>query len=110
LSGGERQRISIARAILKDAPIILLDEATVSLDPETEFYVQEAINNLISSKTLIIIAHRLSTICHADHIIVLDKGRIQEQGKHEELLAAGGLYKHLWEIQKNTAGWNFTAK
>jgi ATP-binding cassette subfamily B protein IrtB len=110
LSGGEKQRISIARAILKDAPIILLDEATVSLDPETEFYVQEAINHLIRSKTLIIIAHRLSTICHADHIIVLDKGRIQEQGKHEELLAAGGLYKHLWEIQKNTEGWNFTAK
>ncbi|MEA2085072.1 MAG: ATP-binding cassette domain-containing protein [Thermodesulfobacteriota bacterium] len=92
LSGGEKQRVSIARAILKDAPIILLDEATASVDPENEYLIQSAINALVASKTLIIIAHRLSTILAADQIIVLnDHGQVEESGKHEELLKNKGL-------------------
>jgi len=107
LSGGEKQRVSIARAILKDAPIILLDEATASLDPENEALIQQAINDLVKSKTLIIIAHRLSTIVEADQILVLEKGRIVERGKHDELLKIGGLYTHLWTQQTRARGWKF---
>lgn len=107
LSGGERQRISIARAILKDAPIILLDEATASLDPENERYIQEAINKLIQSKTLIVIAHRLPTIMHADQIVVIDEGVIVEKGRHADLMSRGGLYHNLWEKQKEAHGWTF---
>ena len=107
LSGGEKQRISIARAILKDAPIILLDEATASLDPENEALIQQAINELVKSKTLIIIAHRLSTVVDADQILVLDEGRIVERGKHKDLLPAGGLYSHLWTQQTRARGWKF---
>ena len=105
LSGGEKQRISIARAILKEAPVVLLDEATASLDPENEVEVQRAINTLITGRTVIVIAHRLKTIKNADNIIVLEEGRIAEQGKHQELLDNKGLYAKLWNIQEKTLGW-----
>ncbi|MHB9291217.1 ABC transporter ATP-binding protein/permease [Hollandina sp. SP2] len=105
LSGGEKQRVSIARAILKNAPVILLDEATASLDPENEAEVQRAIAALIKGRTVVMIAHRLKTVVHADRIIVLDKGRIVEQGKHDELLAGGGLYGKLWALQQSSEGW-----
>ena len=105
LSGGEKQRISIARAILKDAPVILLDEATASLDPENEVEVQKAIDSLIKGRTVIAIAHRLKTIKDADRIIVLDNGRIKEEGTHDELLRKEGLYAHLWNIQESISGW-----
>lgn len=104
LSGGEKQRISIARAIVKDAPIILLDEATASVDPENEHLIQEAINSLVESKTLVIIAHRLSTIKKAHQIIVLNSnGEVDETGTHDELMASQGLYHRLWS-QKSEAG------
>lgn len=107
LSGGEKQRISIARAILKDAPIILLDEATASVDPENEKLIQSAINSLVSSKTLIIIAHRLATIMAADQIVVLnDQGRIEEIGKHGELLKNKGLYARLWQGRVQAKKWH----
>ncbi len=99
LSGGERQRISIARAILKDAPIILLDEATASVDPESEAQIQAAFGALIEGRTVIVIAHRLNTITDADQILLLDKGRIAETGKHEDLLARRGLYARFWAEQ-----------
>lgn len=106
LSGGERQRISIARALLKDAPIVLLDEATSSLDPENEVLIQRAISKLIAGKTVVVIAHRLRTISEADKIIVLDSGRIAEQGTHEELLERGGLYNKLFTLQQASLGWS----
>ncbi len=99
LSGGQRQRICIARAILKDAPILILDEATSALDTESEQMVQNALNNLMANRTTFVIAHRLSTILHADRIIVIDKGVIIESGTHPELLKHGGLYKKLYEMQ-----------
>lgn len=105
LSGGERQRISIARALLKDAPIVLLDEATAALDPENEVLIQEAISRLIANKTVIVIAHRLRTIVDADQIIVLEKGRIVEVGCHTELLGREGLYQHLYKIQSQSRKW-----
>jgi ATP-binding cassette subfamily B protein len=105
LSGGEKQRISIARAILKDAPIVLLDEATASVDPDNEKYIQEAIDELVRDKTLIIIAHRLSTIKRADQILVIDGGRIVERGAHGELLAKGGQYCALWTRRQNANSW-----
>lgn len=108
LSGGEKQRISIARAILKDAPIILLDEATASLDPENEAQIQAAIGQLVQSKTLIVIAHRLSTIANANQILVLEKGSIVERGTHDDLLAADGLYTNLWKQQSRARGWKFS--
>lgn len=105
LSGGERQRISIARALLKDAPIIILDEATAYVDPENEALIQKAINNLVKDKTVLVIAHRLSTVIHADQILVLKDGRIDEKGCHEELLRAEGLYRRMWEAHTATRGW-----
>lgn len=105
LSGGESQRISIARAILKDAPIILLDEATASLDPDNEVAVQAAISNLIKNKTVIVVAHKLKNVVRANKIVVLDKGKVVEQGKHEELLSLGGIYKSLWDYQEKSKHW-----
>lgn len=109
LSGGEKQRISIARALLKNAPIVLLDEATASLDPENEVEVQKAINALVSDKTVVIIAHRLKTIKDADKIIVLENGTLKEKGTHEELIKINGLYAHLWNLQQQTSGWSMNA-
>jgi len=99
LSGGQRQRICIARAILKDAPILILDEATSALDTESEQMVQNALNNLMANRTTFVIAHRLSTVLHADRIVVLDKGEVVEVGNHESLLAHGGLYCKLYDMQ-----------
>ena len=107
LSAGERQRISIARAILKDAPIVILDEATVYVDPENERLIQEAVNELTKDKTVLVIAHRLSTITAADQILVLDGGRIVERGRHTELLAMDGLYRRMWEAHQSARGWKF---
>ncbi len=106
LSGGERQRLSIARALLKDAPIVLLDEATASLDPENEALIQQAIGALIENKTVIVIAHRLRTITGVDKIIVLDEGQVAEQGTHNELLQQKGLYHRLFTIQQESLGWS----
>ena len=100
LSGGERQRISIARALLKNAPIVLLDEATASLDPENEVYIQQAISELVKDRTVIVIAHRLKTIIRADQIIVLDKGSIVEQGSYQQLIDNNGLFTRLYSLQK----------
>ncbi|MDO4337700.1 MAG: ABC transporter ATP-binding protein [Eubacteriales bacterium] len=105
LSGGEKQRISIARAMLKDAPVIFLDEATSSLDPENEAEIQQAISRLIKGRTVVVIAHRLKTITSADNIFVFDNGRIVERGTHNELLSHCGLYAKLWKLQTSTEGW-----
>ncbi|HVR74327.1 MAG TPA: ATP-binding cassette domain-containing protein, partial [Planctomycetota bacterium] len=99
LSGGQRQRVTIARAVLKNAPILILDEATSSLDSQSEKEVQRAIDNLIRARTTFVIAHRLSTIADADRILVLDDGRIVDAGRHEDLLRKGGLYQRLWRSQ-----------
>ena len=99
LSGGERQRISIARALLKDAPILILDEATSALDSDSEAEVQRALENLMTGRTTLVIAHRFSTIRKADRIIVIADGRIVEQGRHEELWQLGGEYRRIYEIQ-----------
>ena len=99
LSGGQKQRISIARSLLCESPIIILDEATSSVDTETEQEIQNAIQKIAGSCTLIVIAHRLSTVKRADSIIVLENGEVKEQGGHEELIARNGIYKHLVDIQ-----------
>ena len=110
LSGGERQRISIARALLKDAPVILLDEATASLDVENESAVQAALSRLIRDKTVLIIAHRMRTVAGADHIVVLDGGKVAQQGTPEELMKEGGLYRRMSELQQQTAAWTLGRK
>ena len=105
LSGGQRQRISIARAILKDAPIILLDEASASLDVESETYVQKALSKLIQNKTVIMIAHRMRTVENASHLVVLENGRVSEEGTSEQLLENNGLYKHMVDLQSMSYAW-----
>ena len=106
LSGGECQRIALARAILKDAPIVILDEATASVDTDNESYIQEAISELVKGKTLLVIAHRLNTIQNADQILVIDNGQIAQQGNHEELLIQPGIYQDFVNIRKSAAGWS----
>ncbi len=110
LSGGEKQRVAIARAILKDTPIVILDEATAYVDPENEILIQKAINSLVKSKTLIIIAHRLSTITSADQILVIDGGKVIEQGRHSELVARDRLYNRFWEKRQKARGWRIAQK
>lgn len=105
LSGGEKQRIAIARAIMKDAPIIILDEATANVDPENEKELTQAIENLTREKTIIMIAHRLKTVRHADQILVIDKGKIVQQGKHDELMAVDGIYKNFVSGRKKAVSW-----
>lgn len=99
LSGGQRQRIAIARVMLKNAPILLLDEATSALDSEVEHAITDSLNEMMAGKTVIAIAHRLSTIAALDRLVVMDQGRIIEQGSHQELLAKGGVYARLWQRQ-----------
>lgn len=105
LSGGEKQRISIARAMLKDAPIVILDEATASIDPENEHLIQEAISELTHGKTIITIAHRLATIENADQILVIDGGTVVQKGTHKELLAQRGTYQEFIKIREQAEGW-----
>ena len=105
LSGGEKQRIAIARAIMKNAPIIILDEATANVDPENEKEITEAIENLTKEKTIIMIAHRLKTVRHADQIVVIDKGKIVQQGKHDELIKQEGIYKNFVSGRKQAVSW-----
>ena len=109
LSGGERQRISIARALLKDAPIVLLDEATASLDVENETKVQEALSRLLQGKTVLVIAHRMRTVAGADHIVVLEDGRVAQQGSPAELMERGGLYRRMVELQSESAQWRLNS-
>jgi ATP-binding cassette subfamily B protein len=106
LSGGQRQRLSIARAVLKDPPVLILDEATSSVDNETEAAIQRSMERIIIGRTTIVIAHRLSTVRNADQIFVLDKGVLRERGRHEELVTAGGIYAGLWLVQTGQQEWS----
>ncbi|MFR6446808.1 MAG: ABC transporter ATP-binding protein [Ruminococcus sp.] len=110
LSGGERQRIAIARAIIKNSPIIVLDEATAFSDPENEYLIQKAFEKLMQGKTVIIIAHRLSTIRNADHILVMEKGHLTEEGKHNDLVVAGGRYAKMWNHYTEAIDWKISGK
>ncbi len=110
LSGGEKQRISIARALLKNAPIVLLDEATASLDPENEVLIQQAISALVAEKTVIVIAHRLQSVCNADQIIVLEEGTVKEVGNHQQLVERNGLYARLWKEQNQAGNWKISVE
>lgn len=110
LSGGEQQRIALARAILKDAPIVVLDEATAFADPENEMLIQKAFKKLTKGKTVIMIAHRLSAVVGADKIIVLDGGRIAEQGSHDQLIKNGGLYSEMWREYNSAASWQIQSE
>ncbi|MBQ6359449.1 MAG: ATP-binding cassette domain-containing protein, partial [Clostridia bacterium] len=109
LSGGEQQRVALARAILKDAPIIVLDEATAFADPENEVLIQKALKTLTEGRTVIMIAHRLSTVVGADRIVVLDNGRIVEEGAHEELSRGGGLYERMWKEYNQAVKWRIAS-
>ena len=106
LSGGEKQRISIARCILKDAPIVILDEATASVDADNESYIQQAISELCEGKTLIVIAHRLDTIRNADKILVIKDGQISEEGTHNSLMEQNGIYRSFVTMRESSVGWN----
>ena len=108
LSGGEEQRVSVARAILKNAPILVLDEATAFADPENEYKMQMALKELIAGKTVIMIAHRLSSIRNANQIIVLEEGRIKQRGIHEDLVKKDGLYKRMWEAYNSAYQWTLS--
>jgi ATP-binding cassette subfamily B protein len=110
LSGGERQRVVIARAILKNAPILVLDEATAFADPENEQKIQAAFEELMKDKTVIVIAHRLSTVRGADKILVVEKGRIVEEGRHDSLINAEGMYSRMWEQYTGTVNWTIAGK
>ena len=110
LSGGEQQRIALARAILKDAPIVVLDEATAFADPENEALIQKAFATLTRGRTVIMIAHRLSTVVGADKILVLGEGNIVEQGTHAQLTAAGGLYARMWADYNQAVQWKITGE
>lgn len=105
LSDSQKQRISIARALLKDTPIVLLDEATASPDLEDELYVQQVIQELVKLKTVVVIAHKLATIQQADQILVLKDGEMAELGTHSALLAKQGIYRSMWDIQQKSRGW-----
>lgn len=105
LSGGEQQRIALARAILKDAPIVVLDEATAFADPENEHLIQQALHELMKGKTSLMIAHRLSSVQTVDRILVIEHGKIAEQGTHDELLALGGIYKTMWDEYQKSVAW-----
>lgn len=106
LSGGEKQRISIARSILKDAPVVILDEATASVDPENEHLIQQAISELVQGKTIITIAHRLATIENADQILVIDGGHLSQVGTHAELIKKPGVYRNFIRIRERAEGWH----
>ena len=110
ISGGEKQRISIARAIMKDAPIIILDEATANVDPENEAELQKAIEALTRGKTIIMIAHRLKTVRHADQILVVDHGRIVQHGTHDQLMQQKGIYTDFIEKRKSAINWKINAQ
>lgn len=109
ISGGEKQRISIARAIMKNAPIIILDEATANVDPENEKELVEAIDALTKKKTIIMIAHRLKTVRNADQIVVVDSGKIAQLGTHTQLMQEGGIYKNFVNARQQAAGWKINA-
>ena len=110
LSGGERQRIALARAMLKNSPIVILDEATANVDPENEDRLQSALRALTKDKTVIMIAHRLKTVRNADQILVIDKGRIAERGTHEELVKKDGIYRRFTELRESAEGWKIETK
>lgn len=110
LSGGEKQRIAIARMMLKDAPIVILDEATAFTDPENENKIQRSIAALTRGKTIITIVHRLATVRNADRILVVDDGRIAESGTHDELIRQNGLYRRFTEIREQAEGWNIVSE
>ncbi|MGP1419882.1 MAG: ATP-binding cassette domain-containing protein, partial [Sphaerochaetaceae bacterium] len=106
LSGGEKQRLSIARAIIKDAPVVLLDEMTANMDVENEIEIQMALQELLENKTILMISHKLSAIKNADQILVLENGVISQRGTHKELVSKQGLYKRLWDIQCEAEYWS----
>ena len=110
MSGGEQQRIALARAIVKNSPVVLLDEATAFTDPENEHLIQKALKELSRGKTTLIIAHRLTTVQDADKILVINKGKIAEAGRHEDLLHKGGMYKKMWDEYQRSIQWKLSSK